>query len=77
MARVKSFRIHPVNGLPDREVTEFLTECEREGIVQVKTVLLPAVPEKGIDHRLTFIVTKLDDLPLASSVREEMKAYKE
>lgn len=63
MARVKSFRIHPVNGLPDREVTEFLTECEKEeGIIQVRTVLLPSVPEKGIDHRLTVIATKLDDV---------------
>ena len=75
MARVKSFRIHPVNGLPDREVGEFLTECEREGIIQVKTVLLPSVPEKGIDYRLTVIVTKLDDLPLTSSVRAEIEGF--
>lgn len=61
MARVKTFRIHPVNGLPDREVTEFLTECEKEGIIQVRTALLPGNPEINIDPRLTVIATKLDD----------------
>jgi hypothetical protein len=70
MAHVRTFRIHPINGLPDRDVTEFLTECEKEGIIKVETVLLPAIPEKNIDNRLTVIATKLDDHPVV--IRNEI-----
>jgi hypothetical protein len=71
MARVRTFMIHPVNGLPDREVTEFLNECEREYLIQVRMQLIPAVPEKNIHSRMTFVVTKLDDHPPITSLSDE------
>ena len=60
MAAVKSFRIHPDFGVPDKDIREWLNKCEgEEGIIRVTTVLIPAVGKS--DPRLTVIVTKLDD----------------
>lgn len=61
MAKVKTFRIIPgiTGGVPDREITEFLKECEEKEIISVQTVYIP--PMGDADARLTVIVTKLDD----------------
>lgn len=60
MARVKSFRIHPQYGVPDKDIREWLNVCEKEeGIITVVTTLIPPIAES--DPRLNIIVTKLDD----------------
>jgi hypothetical protein len=55
MAKVKSFYVHEEHGVPDGAIAKFITECEAEHYVTVKTVFIP-VPSP----RLTIIVTKLD-----------------
>ncbi|TXH18553.1 MAG: hypothetical protein E6R03_01845 [Hyphomicrobiaceae bacterium] len=60
MAMVKTFRIPPKTGVPDKEVRDFINSAEKNAIVRVTTVLIPAVEE--YDARLCVIVTKLDDL---------------
>lgn len=70
MARVKTFRIHPIHGVPDKDIRVFLEMCEKEMFVNVSTTLIPEIiakDDKGniiqkSDPRLTVIVTKLDDL---------------
>lgn len=66
MAKVKTFRINPKYGVPDKELNDWLTECEETEIINVQTVYIPAfgvTPEgTAADPRLTVIVTKLDDL---------------
>lgn len=61
MARVKTFRIHPEYGVPDKDVKDFLEICEAEmGFISVATAYIPST-SVGIDPRLTVIITKLDD----------------
>lgn len=65
MAFVKTFRIDPTFGVPDRAVQEFITECEKNSIVSVTMTVIPAygktVDKKPASPRLTVIVTRLDD----------------
>ena len=69
MAKVKTFRINPEFGVPDKEIKEWLNSCEEEGIVNVEMCFIP--PVGRVDPRLTVIVTKLDDLHNDTEVREE------
>ncbi len=62
MAKVRTFMVDPVRGVPDRDVTEFLSECEEKEIIHVTTTYIPPNPEKGINGRVMVVVTKLDDL---------------
>lgn len=55
MAKVKSFVVHNERGVPDASIAKFITECEAEHYVTVKTVFIPHPTP-----RLTVIVTKLD-----------------
>lgn len=64
MARVKTFRIHPDHGVPDKDIREFLNLCEKECVVNVSSIYIPAVGKA--DPRLTVIVTKLDDIQTVS-----------
>lgn len=76
MAHVKSFRIHPDHGVPDKDIREFINKAEKEGIINVTTTYIPEtyvdVEKQGIngtirervlkaDPRVTVICTKLDD----------------
>ncbi len=61
MARVKTFMIHPIRGVPDRDVSEFLSECEEKEIIHVTTTYIPGFPENDIHPRMMVVVTKLDD----------------
>lgn len=58
MAKVKTFRIHPAHGVPDKDIQAYISMCEKEGIVSVSVTYIP--PDGTIDGRLTVIVTKLD-----------------
>ena len=60
MANVKTFRINPEYGIPDRDIREWLNQCEKEMIISVNAIFIPPVGDA--DPRLTVIVTKLDDL---------------
>ena len=60
MAKVKTFRINPEFGVPDRDLKEWLTACEKDTIIAVQAIFIPAVG--AADPRLTVIVTKLDDV---------------
>lgn len=62
MARVKTFRIHPTHGVPDKDIREFLNMCEKDGIIRTETIFIPGNLEREVDDRLTVIVTKLDDV---------------
>jgi hypothetical protein len=64
MARVKTFRINasvnPEFGVPDKEMREWITSCEKElGIVTVNSLFVPAVGPA--DPRVILFVTKFDD----------------
>lgn len=60
MSRVKTFRINPEFGIPDKDVRVWLDECEQNlGIIKVVATFIPALGKS--DPRLTLIVTKLDD----------------
>ena len=61
MAKVKTFRINPEYGVPDKDIREWLNLCEEDAIISVQTCYIPALGEA--DPRLTVIVTKLDELP--------------
>jgi hypothetical protein len=56
VAKVKSFVLHPERGVPDAAVAQFITECEAEFYVNVRSVFIPFP-----SARLTVIVTKLDE----------------
>ena len=58
MAWVKTFRIHPDSGVPDKDIAAWLTVCEekaKDGI-RIHVQLLPQMGRW--DPRLTIIVTK-------------------
>lgn len=62
MAKVRTFRIHPQYGVPDKNIQEFLSQCEQEeGIITVTTTFIPGDEKAEVNDRLTVIVTKLDD----------------
>jgi len=64
MARIKTFRILPdIYGVPNRDIEEFINECEQKEIVNVHSIYVPAMGEGAdkIDPRIVVIVTKLDD----------------
>lgn len=65
MARVKTFRIHPSSGVPDKDIREFLNECEKEGYISVVTTFIPS--DGDTNSRLNVIVTKLDDHEVIST----------
>lgn len=65
MANVRTFRIHPEFGVPDREIREWLQTQEQEAYITVSHVLIPAFDKS--DPRLTIIVTKLDDIHAQST----------
>jgi len=67
MAKVKTFRINPEFGIPDKDIREFLNLCEQEEIINVHIAYIPALG--SADPRLTVVVTKLDD------VHKEEKSY--
>ncbi len=62
MANAKTFRINPEYGVPDREIREWLRDCEKEEgcPINVTTVLVPAMGPS--DPRLTILVTRVDDI---------------
>lgn len=61
VAKVKSFRIHPDYGVPDRDIKEYLSVCETEiGIISVTAVYIPPCGEA--DPRITIMVTRLDEV---------------
>jgi hypothetical protein len=70
MAKVKSFRIHPQFGVPDKDIREFLNLAEKEGFIAVTTVYIPPIGES--DPRLTVIATRLDDYPEESTKPESL-----
>jgi len=76
MARVKTFRIHPDYGVPDKDIREFLNTAEKEdGNIFVQTALIPAVG--AADPRLTIIVTKAETLlPFESDDEDEFAVKK-
>jgi hypothetical protein len=60
VAKVKTFRINPAHGVPDKDIRAWIDLCEQEiGYVTVSSVFIPSVG--AADPRLTVIVTKLDD----------------
>lgn len=62
MAKVKTFRLNPKFGVPDKDIRDWLSEAEEDlGIISVETQYIPPMGES--DGRLTVIATKLDDLP--------------
>ena len=75
MARVKTFRIHPSYGIPDLEIEEFISRCEKKNIVNVETLFIPAygVTPYGAaaDPRIIIIVTKLDEHEMEKWTIEE------
>jgi hypothetical protein len=58
MARVKTFFINPGTGVPDFAISEFISAVEKEAIVRVQAVYIPAVHNEC--PRITVIVTELD-----------------
>ncbi|MCG3774246.1 MAG: hypothetical protein JW395_1064 [Nitrospira sp.] len=67
MARVKTFRINPEHGVPDREIRDFITSCEKElGPVSISTIYVPALGTA--DPRMTVIVTGLDE-PIQTTLK--------
>jgi len=64
MAKVKTFRINPEYGVPDKDIREWLNLCEQDEIISVHSTYIPAIGKS--DPRITLFVTKLDDLPVAS-----------
>ena len=65
MAKVKTFRIqNGLAGVPDREIRNFISDCEKDAVVRVTTVFIPPIGQ--CDPRLTVIVTKLDDKDAAA-----------
>lgn len=78
MSWVKTFRIHPYYGVPDKDVREFINFCEREGVVDVHAVFIPATGTA--DARLTVIINKVDE-PLIITNPEDpvstMKIYED
>lgn len=69
MAQVKTFRINPEYGVPDKDIREWLNHCEKEAILSVTCVFIPPVGDA--DPRLTVIAIKLDDLPQGYSVNDK------
>lgn len=65
MAFVKTFRVHPQFGVPDKDIAEFVKQCEEDFIVNVSMIYIPAYgigPDgTSADPRITVVVTKLDD----------------
>ena len=59
MAKVKTFRINPEFGVPDKDIREWLNVCEQDEIISVQSIYIPALGTA--DPRLTIIVTKLDE----------------
>lgn len=65
MAKIKTFRITPdIYGVPNRDIEEFISECEQSEIVNVHSIYIPSIGSgrDEIDPRIVVIVTKLDDL---------------
>ena len=60
MAWVRTFRIDPYYGAPDKNIQEWITQCEQNAIVSVQTRYIPSSGKT--DGRITVIVTKLDDI---------------
>lgn len=67
MAFVKSFRINPSYGPPDKDIKAWidLYEFEYQMVVNVTVLYIPGVEPhgnfRGADPRMTVILTKLDD----------------
>ena len=64
MATVKTFRIDYATGVPDTEIRDFITFCEKTSVVRVETLYIPpygTVAGKPADPRIVVVVTKLDD----------------
>lgn len=61
MAFVKTFRVNPEYGVPDREIRDWLTSIEDRYRIIISTQMI-YLPEIGkADPRITVIATKLDD----------------
>lgn len=59
MARVRTFRINPQYGVPDKDIAEFLTKVEKEdGCIDVKVTVIPAMGDA--DPRICVVTTRLD-----------------
>jgi hypothetical protein len=65
MAWVKTFRIHPNFGVPDKDIQEFIRQYDRTMYVDVKTTYIPPYGEttqgQDMDPKLTIIITKIED----------------
>lgn len=59
MATVRTFRLNPRFGVPDKEIQEFLSKLEEKSFISVQTQFIPSIGDA--DPRLTIIVTTLDD----------------
>ena len=64
MAVVKTFRIDYNIGVPDAEIRDFISFYEKDSIVTVETLFIPAygvIAGKPADPRVLVIITKLDE----------------
>jgi hypothetical protein len=69
MVKVKSFRVHPQHGVPDKDIREWMTMLEKDGTIDiVTTTYIPGIPGDGgqgtVDPRLNVIVTVIGDGPV-------------
>lgn len=55
MAKVRSFILNELGGVPDNFIAAFITDCESQHFVKVDTVYIPYP-----SPRITVIVTKSD-----------------
>lgn len=69
MARVRTFEIDKEWSVPDKEIANFITDCETSHYVNVTTHFVP-----WPTPRLTVIVTKLDVKDEADSEDEEPRS---
>jgi hypothetical protein len=73
MARVKTFLVHDRHGVPDREVSDFISNTEKDmGLVRITMQHV----KSNTANLLTVVITKADDYehPTRSSrelIREE------
>lgn len=66
MADVKTFRISPEFGVPDKDIKNWLSTIEKKHLVSVTTLFIPAIGSamngNPADPRICVIATKLDEV---------------
>ena len=68
MAFVKTFRINPEYGVPDRDIREWLSLYEKKATLAIQTTFIPALGKA--DPRLTVIATVVD-APLSDEIEPQ------